>query len=144
MVYNLIELDNKTDILNTYDIYKYCMYMPTKEKFIKKIDSFFNDDSVKIFSCRCDGEIKGIIVISFLESYKIEIIGIAVDFSSRKNGIATYMINSLISDYNINYIVAKTDNYAVDFYRKAGFTINKFIEKINGDTIVRYKCVLVK
>ena len=29
---NLIELTRKNDILQTYEIYKHCMFMPTEEK----------------------------------------------------------------------------------------------------------------
>ena len=31
---NLIELTHKNDILQTYEIYKHCMFMPTEEKFM--------------------------------------------------------------------------------------------------------------
>ena len=36
IAFDLIELTNKLEFGNTYDIYKYCMFMPTKEKFQKK------------------------------------------------------------------------------------------------------------
>ena len=44
---NLIELTHKNDILQTYEIYKHCMFMPTEEKFNKKVEQFLNNNSVK-------------------------------------------------------------------------------------------------
>ena len=38
MKLKLIELINKNEIIKTYEIYKHCMFLPTEEKFNKKID----------------------------------------------------------------------------------------------------------
>ena len=51
MKLKLIELTDKNDILKTYDTYKYCMFMPTEEKFSKKIHNFLADKSIKYFVC---------------------------------------------------------------------------------------------
>ena len=58
------------------------MFLPTEEKFNNKIDTFLIDNSVKIFACFNQDEIVGVIVISFSEQRKIEIIGIAVELSA--------------------------------------------------------------
>ena len=55
----LIELTHKNEILQTYEIYKHCMFMPTEEKFNQKIDRFLNDNSVKIFACLEQDKIMG-------------------------------------------------------------------------------------
>ncbi len=62
MKLKLIELTNKQDVCKTYEIYKHCMFMPTEEKFNKKIDTFLIDNSIKIFACFNRGEIVGVIV----------------------------------------------------------------------------------
>ena len=36
----LRELTLKNEILQTYEIYKHCMFMPTEEKFNNKVDLF--------------------------------------------------------------------------------------------------------
>lgn len=143
MELNLIELTDKSEIYETYDIYKACMYMPTEEKFNKKIETFLNDDSVKIFACLCQKEIKGIIVVSFLERHKVEIIGIAVDSTARSKGIGSYMIDALVHEYGLISVFAETDDDAVSFYRKNGFCITKLSKTYDGETIVRYQCELV-
>ena len=141
---NLIELTHKNDILQTYEIYKHCMFMPTEEKFNKKVEQFLNNNSVKIFACFSHGKIVGVMAVSFKEQKKIEIIGIAVDVSTRGKGIGSYMINQVINNYGLLSVYAETDNDAVGFYRKNGFNIMEFSETYGDETVVRYKCELTK
>ena len=142
MELELIELTHKSEVCKTYGIYKHCMFMPTEEKFNKKIDTFLIDNSIKIFACFNRGEIVGVIVISFLERNKIEIIGIAVVLSARSKGIGSYMINQTVTDYGLISVYAETDNDAVGFYQKNGFSVTEFSEIYDGEKVVRYKCEL--
>ena len=144
MELELIELTHKNEVCKTYEIYKHCMFMPTEEKFNKKIDQFLNDNSIKIFACFNQVEIEGVIVVSFVEQSKIEIIGIAVDLSSRGKGIGSYMINQIVNDYSLISVYAETDNDSVVFYQKNDFSITEFYETYDGETVVRYKCELIK
>ena len=118
MELELIELTHKNEVCKTNEIYKHCMFMPTEEKFNKKIDQFLNDNSIKIFACFNQVEIEGVIVVSFVEQSKIEIIGIAVDLSARGKGIGSYMINQTVTDYGLISVCAEADNDAVGFYQK--------------------------
>ena len=144
MELELIELTHKNEVCKTYEIYKHCMFMPTEEKFNKKIDQFLNDNSIKIFACFNQVEIEGVIVVSFVEQSKIEIIGIAVDLSARGKGIGSYMINQIVNDYSLISVYAETDNDSVVFYQKNNFSITEFYETYDGETVVRYKCELIK
>ncbi len=139
-----MELTDRSDICRMYDVYKHCMYMPTIEKFYKKVDAFLHDDSIKIFACLCRNEMKGMIVISFTERYRMEIIGIAVDVSARCQGIGSYMVNKVANDYGCMSVYAETDDDAVGFYRKNGFAVRPFSETYDGETFIRYKCELIK
>ena len=144
MELELIELTHKNEICQTYEIYKHCMFMPTEEKFNKKIDQFLNDNSIKIFACLNEGEIEGVIVVCFVEQSKIEIMGIAVKLSARGKGIGSYMINQIVNDYSLISVYAETDNDSVAFYQKNDFSITEFYETYDGETVVRYKCELIK
>ena len=144
MELELIELTHKNEVCKTYEIYKHCMFMPTEEKFNKKIDQFLNDNSIKIFACFNQVEIEGVIVVSFVEQSKIEIIGIAVDLSARGKGIGSYMINQIVNDYSLKSVYTETDNDSVAFYQKNDFSITEFYETYDGETVVRYKCELIK
>ena len=140
----LRELTLKNEILQTYEIYKRCMFMPTEEKFNNKVDLFLNDNSVKIFACFEQDKILGVMVVSFIEQRKIEIIGIAVDVSARGKGIGSYMINQVVNNYGLLSVYAETDNDAVGFYRKNNFSVAQFSENYGNETVVRYKCELTK
>jgi len=142
MELELIELTHKNEIFQTYEIYKHCMFMPTEEKFNKKIDQFLNDNSIKIFACFNQGEIEGVIVLSFVEQSKIEIIGIAVELSARGKGIGSYMINQIVKYYGLISVYAETDNDAVGFYLKNNFKVTEFYETYGDETVLRYKCEL--
>ena len=140
----LRELTLKNEILQTYGIYKHCMFMPTKEKFNNKVDIFLNDNSVKIFACFEQDEVLGVMVVSFIEQKKIEIIGIAVNSSVRGKGIGSYMINQVVNDYGLLSVYAETDNDSVGFYRNNDFSIVEFSEIYGDEPVVRYKCELTK
>ena len=140
----LRELTFKNEVLQTYEIYKHCMFMPTEEKFNIKVDQYLNDHSVKIFACFEQNKILGVMVGSFIEQKKIEIIGIAVDASVRGKGVASYMINQVVNNYGLLSVYAETDNDAVGFYRNNDFKIVEFSETYGNETVVRYKCELTK
>ena len=140
----LVELTHKNDVLQTYEIYKHCMFMPTEEKFNKKVELFLNDHSVKIFACFEQDTMMGVMVVSFTEERKIEIIGIAVNATARRKGIGSYMIDQVVSDYGLLSVYAETDHDAVGFYRNNGFRITEFTETYDTETVVRYKCELNK
>ena len=144
MELELIELTHKNEVCKTYEIYKHCMFMPTEEKFNKKIDQFLNDNSIKIFTCFSHGKIVGVMAVSFIEQKKVEILGIAVDLSARGKGIGSYMINQIVNDYSLISVYAETDNDSVVFYQKNDFSITEFYETYDGETVVRYKCELIK
>ena len=140
----LRELTLKNEILQTYGIYKHCMFMPTKEKFNNKVDLFLNDNSIKIFACFEQDEVLGVMVVSFIEQKKIEIIGIAVNSSVRGKGIGSYMINQVVNDYGLLSVYAETDNDSVGFYRNNDFSIVEFSEIYGYEPVVRYKCELTE
>ena len=67
MNFEFIELKARDEILSAYGIYKHCMYMPSMEKFEKKIDAFLLDSSVKIFVSISNGTTVGVVAVSFFE-----------------------------------------------------------------------------
>ena len=85
-----------------------------------------------------------IVVISFVEQHKIEIVGIAVDLSARNKGIGSYMINQMTQGLVLVSVYAETDDDSIGFYRKNGFSITEFSETYDGETVIRYKCELTK
>lgn len=144
MELSLIELNDLDSMGILYDIYKDCMFMPSKEKFNKKMATFLNDKTIKVFACLDQGELKGAVAFSLAETNKIKIVGIAVDLSARNRGIGSFMIRKLMENYSSHSIFAETDNEAVGFYRKNGFIVNECSEIFNGENVIRYKCELAR
>ena len=140
----LRELTLKNEVLQTYEIYKHCMFLPTEEKFNIKANQYLNDDSVKIFACFSQGKVVGVMVVSFTEQKKLEVLGIAVELSVRGKGVGSYMITQVINNYGLLSVYAETDNDAVGFYRNYGFSIVASSETYGDETVVRYKCELTK
>ena len=142
MDFQLTEIKEKDEFLDTYGIYKYCMYMPNAEKFNKKADSLLSDDSVKIFASTYSGKTVGVTAVSFVEEHRALILGIAVDEDFRNNGCASYMIKELVREYSISSLLAETDADAVGFYKKCGFDVEAFEEEYGDERVVRYRCEL--
>ena len=140
----LIELIQKDEILQIYEIYKHCMFMPTEEKFHKKVDRFLEDGSIKFLACFDQDKRVGVMAVSFIEQKKVEILGIAVDLFARCKGIGSYMIKQVINNYDLLSVYAETDNDAVGFYQKNNFSVTEFSEIYDGETVIRYKCELTQ
>ena len=139
---NLKELTNIEDVLGAYDVYKYCMYMPTKEKYENKATNWLQDNNIKIYACFDSEKIKGIIVILVQSDKEAEVIGISVDICARREGIGSYMIQQIKAQYNFKVLYAETDDDAVLFYEKNGFEITEVIKEYDGQRVTRYLCQL--
>lgn len=136
----ITELTDMNGVGRIYDIYKYCMFMPTEEKFRRKMEAYLKDDSVRIFACSDRGKTRGAAAVLFHDRQRIEILGIAVDESVRNHGIASYMIAELIDHFGLTSVYAETDKEAVGFYRRNGFAVAETAKTFGGETVVRYKC----
>ena len=144
MHYDFQELTAHVITEKTYALYKHCMYLPSFEKFRKKMDGFLRDDRVKIFACTRNGALCGVMVLSFLTPGNAEILGIAVDPAVRSEGLGSYMIATAAVRYNLRTLVAETDDDAVGFYRKFGFAVTAFTETYDGAAVCRYHCEYTK
>lgn len=133
------ELKSKQKIMETYGIYKLCMFQPTEEKFSRKADGFLQDDAVKAYACLQNGETKAVIVLR-TEAAQAEILGIAVAEAAQRQGVGSYLIKQLVQDLALTSLYAETDDDAVDFYRKNSFFVTEFTETYDGKAVRRYRC----
>ncbi len=136
------ELSLSIENEKAYDVYRHCMYMPTKEKYNAKVDAWLKDENIKVFAYYEKDIIIGMIVMLLQDKEKSVILGISIEPSSRGQGIGSYMIRQLMERYHLNEIVAETDDDAVDFYARNGFEVKKQVKIYNGQDVVRYYCVL--
>ncbi|WP_243522666.1 GNAT family N-acetyltransferase [Bacillus pseudomycoides] len=84
----------------------------------------------------------GCIGIKLIKENKARICHIAVSPNSRYKGIAFEMIKKVIHMHGLIYLEAETDDEAVGFYKKCGFTIISLGEKYPG--VERFHCYWVK
>ena len=141
MQVKLLELTTKNELLPLYNVYKDCMYLPNKDKYREKVQSWLMDDWIRIFACVHDSKRKGLLVLKFTSTDQAEITGISVEEGSRNQGIGSFMIREIQLRFPNIKMNAETDRDAVVFYKKNGFQITEIQKNYNGETVTRYLCV---
>lgn len=143
-------MDKKFVLLNdavlkdeiAYELYKSCMYMPTKEKYNSCVEIWLNNDNIRTYGCYSESLLEGIIVVNSQSDKNAELIGISVCEICRGKGVGSYMIQKVKKIYQPQKIMAETDDGAVGFYMKCGFDVSKEIKKYGTEEVVRYHCIL--
>lgn len=113
-------------------------YMPTEEKLNTRAQRYMDDDRVIALGANIDDKFCGIVILNYVESYRVEILDIAILKERQHQGIGHQMIKCIKEFYKPACILAETDDDAVGFYRKIGFEVNSLGEKYPG--IIRYEC----
>lgn len=132
-----------TDIKNylcdksVYSLLAPSVFNPTFEQLLSRTEKYQADDKVKAYAYSNNGEYKGIIVFKIKEQ-TAEIMDIAVKPEYQGNGIGSMLINYIFSQFSVNKIIAETDDDAIGFYKKYGFTVVDITVKFDAK---RYTCV---
>ena len=140
-----IQLEEKLEWLLTEDafnIYQQCMYTHTYEAYRNKVNDYISDKNTKIYICRVEDNIAGIIVLTLTGDESAELMGIAVHSGFRKQGIGSFLVRESANKMCIHWITAETDDDAVGFYEKMGFDISREVKYYGGKGVVRYHCSL--
>lgn len=137
---------DKTDWLFSeyaYNIYEKCLYNKTFKEYKRIISTYLEHPDIKCFFCSVENKNVGIIVYQLLQNDTAEILGIAVADFAQNKGVGTYMIRESAKALSSKKIIAKTDDDAIEFYKKAGFKIIKeeVTNYVDGD-VTRYTCLL--
>lgn len=126
-----------------FSIYSFCMYKPTYEGYKKQMEQYISDSSTKIFVCESEYEKVGILVLD-QSNRRNEIKGIAVSEKHRRHGIGKIMICQVMDSEQLETIEAQTDDDAIGFYRKCGFSENMIVIEYPDGSFVRYNCSLIR
>jgi ribosomal protein S18 acetylase RimI-like enzyme len=140
MQLRLTELTGWEALAGGYAVYADCMYLPTKEKYQQKMQAYLQDVAIKIYGCFCETALKGLLVLRSFPQNQAELVGIAVEESARRQGIGTFMLRQVMETCALQAVFAETDDDAVEFYRKNGFSVEKHIETYDGKPVARYTC----
>ena len=132
-----------TDIKNSlcdksiYHLLVPSVFNPTPERLLSRAEKYQADDKVKAYAYADNGEYKGIIVFKIKEQ-TAEILDIAVKPEYQGQGIGSMLIDYIFSQFAVSKIIAETDDDAIRFYKKYGFTVVDITVKFDAK---RYTCV---
>ena len=116
------------------------VFEPTPEKLKARAEKYIKRPNTHIYACRDGGKYIGIVVLEVVGT-RATVLDIAVDEACRKQGIGSALLSFVLENFNISELTAETDNDAVGFYQKLGFSIAE--TKTVYDT-KRYVCTISK
>ena len=114
------------------------VYNPTPERLKHRAEEYAADSNVKAYACKNSEKYIGIVVF-VTENGTTEILDIAVKPEYRKHGIGRKLIDFIFNRFPVDTIIAETDDEAVEFYKRCGFTITSVGEFCDTK---RYFCKL--
>lgn len=126
---------------DVFRIYSSCMYQPSYEEYKAKMARFLEDKKAEIYICMQEDRIIGMLVLDRLQPIPV-ILGIAVSEKERGKGVGRTLIRQVMDRENLKSIRAETDEDAIGFYRRCGFTEEKKCVEYPDGTAVRYVCLL--
>lgn len=142
----IVELCNDTDWLlseEAFALYAPCLYKPVYDDYMTKMENYVSNPSIEIFICR-DNEKKTGVLVLLKDNQDAEIIGLSVAKDLRNKGIGRSLIKYVMDHGTFGFIKAQTDDDAIGFYRKCGFTEEMVEEEYPDGRTIRYNCILRK
>ena len=119
---NIIDVKESLCNKNVYSLLAPSVFNPTPERLLSRAEKYQADDKTSVFAYSENGEYKGIIVFK-VEEQTAEILDIAVIPEYKGNGIGSRLIDYIFTRFAVNKITAETDDDAIEFYKKYGFTV---------------------
>ena len=113
------------------------VYNPTQERLLNRAKKYQEDENTNIYAYKHNGEYKGIVVFKIANN-SATILDIAVKPEYQGQGIGGKLIDFIFDQFEVDNITAETDDDAIGFYKKYGFTVAN--TKVEFDT-KRYVCV---
>ncbi len=98
------------------------IYNPTPERLKNRAEKYSAYKNIFVYACKIGGLYVGIVIFR-TENGTAEILDIAVKPECRKNGIGKKLVEFILNQFPVDTITAETDNDAVGFYKKCGFTL---------------------
>ncbi|MEE1006147.1 MAG: GNAT family N-acetyltransferase [Acutalibacteraceae bacterium] len=134
---NIIDVKESLCNKSVYSLLAPSVFNPTPERLLSRAEKYQADDKVKAYAYTDNGENKGIIVFKIKEQ-TAEILDIAVKPEYQGKGIGSMLIDYIFSKFAVSKIIAETDDDAIGFYKKHGFTVVDITVKFDAK---RYTCV---
>lgn len=134
---NIIDIKSSICENRIYELLAPSVFNPTEERLLNRAKKYQEDEETNVYVYKEDNEYKGIVVFEIFDS-TATILDIAVNPEHQGKGIGSKLIDFIFNSFNVNNITAETDDDAIGFYKKYGFTVAD--TKVEFDT-KRYTCV---
>ena len=121
-IYSICDVKEKLSDSAILDLLAPSVFNPTPERLLSRAEKYQADDNTSVYAYSENGEYKGIVVFKIKEQ-TVEILDIAVKPEYQGKGIGSRLIDYIFSKFSINKIIAETDDEAIGFYKKCGFTV---------------------
>lgn len=131
--YNVKESMQENEILQ---LLAPSVYNPTLERLQIRAKKYQENENTYIFGFKDNGEYKGIIVFEIKDN-NATILDIAVKPEYQDRGIGSKLIDLIFIHFGVQSVTAVTDDDAIGFYKKYGFSVIKTETKFY---IKRYFC----
>ncbi len=139
-LFNVSSICDIKEIITEPDVLKLLapsVFNPTEERLLNRAKKYQEDENTNIYAYKDNGEHKGIVIFKIANN-SATILDIAVKPEHQGRGIGSKLIDFIFNSFNVDRITAETDDDAIGFYKKYGFTVAD--TKAEFDT-KRYVCV---
>ena len=133
---NIIDVKTKICEKGVYELLSPSVLNPTEERLQSRAKKYVENENVHIYAYKESSEFKGIVVFE-ITSGNATLLDIAVKPKHQKCGIGSNLIDFIFNSFNVNNITAETDDDAIGFYKKYGFSIESTVVKFDTK---RYLC----
>lgn len=118
----------------------HALYQPTEEKVLTRAKAYAENPLCRVFYA-LEGETpQGLCIIQPNDqSAEILILSVAKEYQGR--GVGRALVAHIQRQLKIP-LTAETDDEAVGFYRRCGFSVTSLGKKYPG--VIRYRCILAK
>ena len=119
---NIIDIKLSICENRIYELLAPSVYNPTEERLLNRAKKYQEDEETNVYVYKEDNEYKGIVVFEIFDS-TATILDIAVNPEHQGKGIGSKLIDFIFNSFNVDSIIAETDDDAIGFYKKYGFTV---------------------
>lgn len=134
---NIIDIKSSICENRIYELLAPSVFNPTEERLLNRAKKYQEDENTNIYAYKDNGEHKGIVIFKIANN-SATILDIAVKPDYQGQGIGSKLIDFIFNSFNVNNITAETDDDAIGFYKKYGFTVVDITVKFDAK---RYTCV---
>ncbi len=133
-IYDIKEIITEPYILKLLAL---SVFNPTEERLLNRAKKYQENENTNIYAYKDNGEHKGIVIFKIVNN-SATILDISVKPEFQGQGIGSKLIDFIFNSFNVDNITAETDDDAIGFYKKYGFTVDDTKVEFNTK---RYTCV---